>query len=196
MIHPDRFIVESLDEDSWHAARRGGVSATKVAEAATPSGFEKALHPEEPIDDNPYMQFGRDAETIIGAQIKATHGLMPNRWLIASDEDPAYLATPDMLSLDHTVIGEIKTVGEKTAWEPRNGAVPIKYRRQVQFQLFVTGAEACLFAWNVRVEDGQGWFYLKHIEPMTLWFERDDAMIADLRSVADRLLEAKGLVNA
>jgi hypothetical protein len=196
MIPVSRFIVESTDELAWHQARAAGVTATKVAEAATPSGFAKALEPADPMDDNPYMQFGRDAEPIIAQQVKDEFGLMPNRWLVAG-ENPRYLATPDLLALDHQTIGEIKTVGERSAWAPGSvKAVPIKYRRQIQWQLLCTGAERALLAWNVRVDDGAGWFYLGHMEPFTLWIDRDEAMIADLVDVADRLIAAKELTHA
>ncbi len=95
------------------------------------------------------------------------------------------MATPDGLSLDHFLISEIKTTGKDWGEEKH---IPIHYRRQVQWQLFCTGAKRCLFAWLLRKEiDGAmvpAWF-----EPKTLWIERDSVEISKLIDVADRLLE-------
>ncbi|TIH26075.1 hypothetical protein D4765_19035 [Subtercola vilae] len=63
------------------------------------------------------------------------------------------------------------------------------YRRQVQWQIYVSGAERCLLLWQLRVPDDRGGFFLGWLTPKTLWIERDEAMITDLRETADRLLE-------
>jgi hypothetical protein len=67
VIAASRFLVESTDHENWLEARRGGVTATEVAKAATASGFraavEERLNPTT-IDDNPFMQFGRDPKMI------------------------------------------------------------------------------------------------------------------------------------
>ena len=80
------------------------------------------------------------------------------------------------------MIAEIKTTGKDWA----DGVIPIQYRRQVQWQLYVTGAERCLFAWMKRIEvDGvfaPAWF-----EPESLWMERDEGMIEVLRDTAEEL---------
>jgi predicted phage-related endonuclease len=187
MIPANRFIAsKDMDESAWLAARREGVTATQVAKAATTAGFAEAVQmywDTAGIPDNPYMAFGRDAEGWISLELKKSHEIMPNAWLIKSDKGP-YLATPDGLSLDHTQISEIKTTGKD--W---GGKIPIGYMRQVQWQLFVTGAESCVFAWVLRTEvDGvmvPAWF-----EPKTLIIERDEDMIQKLIEVADRLYVA------
>lgn len=192
MIPASRFLVESTDHDAWIAARLRGAPATDVAEAATPSGFalvlQRRLNPGWG-EDNDFMAFGREQEPLMLAWAKSEHDLLPSRWLIAG-ENLRHLATPDALSLDHTAIGECKTTGD-----PWDGAetnpkkIPIKYRRQVQFQLHVTGAERCLFMWQLRIQDGAhfrpGWW-----EPRHVWVERDEEMISELVGVADRLIEA------
>lgn len=188
MIPANRFIERSTNRDAWLSARRLGVSATAVAEAATPAGFDKAvedmLHPVEVVP-NEYMQFGTEAEAELMRYAHHSEGILPSDWLIAG-EDTRHLATPDGLSLDHTEIAECKTTGKD--WK----TVPIKYRRQVQWQLAVTGAKRCLFVWNLRVPDDHGWFFLGWITPKSLWIERDEDMITDLIGVADRLMQVKG----
>lgn len=186
MIPQDRFIADkSADKQAWLDARRHGVTATQVANASTPAGFEKAaadflVEWSEP--DNPYMRFGRDWEAFIAEHVEDLYGVSPNEWLIAAD-NPRHLATPDGLSGDHTIIGEYKTTGKDWGTIEK---LPIRYRRQVQWQLHVTGAERCVVAWLLREEvDGQmvpGWF-----KPKVGSVERDEDMISDLVATADRL---------
>lgn len=200
MLDPDRFIAnKALDFTGWVEARRGGVTATQVAKASTPAGYVEAvqdvLTPPEPFD-NPYMAFGRDQEGTIGLWLKEQFDVFPNEWLIASDQPvpeggPQYLATPDGLSLDHTTISEVKTTGKD--WS--TSVVPIQYRRQIQWQLFVTGAERCVLAWLLRAEvDGRmvpAWF-----EPKTMEVSRDEDMILELVATSKRLwLETRNQIN-
>lgn len=190
MIHADRFIETSENRDAWLAARRSLVTATEVAKAATPAGLRDVLaeraNPTE-IEDNAYMAFGRDNEDWICRYLKAEFGLMPNRWLIASEEFPEHAATPDALSLDHEWIGEIKTGGKVPL--DKNGLLvpPIAHRRQMQWQLYCTGAQVCAYAWLLRTEVG-GVFVPAWMEPQIVIVPRDEEMIADLVRVADQLL--------
>jgi len=191
MLSPDQFIAnKALDFEGWVEARRAGVTATQVAKASTPAGYTEAigdvLTPPEPFD-NPYMAFGREQEGSIGLWLKDQFGVFPNEWLIAREATavagaPMEFATPDGLSLDHTVISEVKTTGKD--WS--DSVVPIQYRRQVQWQLYVTGAEHCILAWLLRAEvEGRmvpAWFEPKH---MTV--ERDTVMIDELVATAHRL---------
>jgi hypothetical protein len=166
-------------------ARRGGVSATTVAEAATPSGFEQVAAERRnavEIIPNDYMLFGTESEAAIMAYAHREHGVLPSDWLIAAKDNPKHIATPDGLSPDLLTIAECKTTGKDWA------TVPIKYRRQVQWQLYVTGAKRCLFLWQLRVPDDHGWFYMPWLEPKHLWIDRDETEIEKLISVADRLL--------
>ena len=192
MIQTNRFVAnKAIDFDGWVEAREFGVTATQVSNAATPSGFQRMvteLLDPQPIEDNGYMKFGRDQEGPISLWVKSEFDIMPNEWLIRHEEHRTHLATPDGLSLPHNLIAEIKTTGKD--WG--ESAIPIQYRRQVQWQLHVTGADRCLFAWMLRVDiDGEfvpGWF-----EPKWLWMDRDEEMIESLSVVADKLWdEVKG----
>ena len=188
MLDPKQFVAnKQYFYEDWLAARRLGVTATQVAKAATKSGFEQAVadYNSEHVEmDNAYMEFGRDMEPVIARFVHAEHGILPNEWLIRHKDNKHHLATPDGLSLDGLHCSEIKTTGKD--WESE--AIPIQYRRQVQWQLYVTGADACLFAWMRRFEiDGQlapAWW-----KPKYLWLERDDEMIGSLIDTAERLWE-------
>ncbi len=58
----------------------------------------------------------------------------------------------------------------------------------MQWQLHVTGAERCLFAWMMRIDVG-GVFARAWFEPESLWMERDEDMIDVLQGTAEQLWE-------
>jgi len=186
MILQERFLAcKDRDHEAWLQARRGGVTATQVSNASTPAGFQKTAAEflvEYREQDNPYMRFGRDWEGFIAEFVQAEYGVDPNECLIAG-ENPRHLATPDGLANpDHRTIGEYKTGKDWGTIEK----LPIRYRRQIQWQLHVTGAQSAVVAWLLREEvDGEfvpGWF-----EPKVGILQRDEEMINDLVVTADRL---------
>lgn len=186
MIAVDRFIARSSDRELWLAARLEGVTATQVSKASTPAGFREVI---EQIDNpteiipNAVMEWGNKREPFIALELKDRFGIMPNEWLIAHDGGLRrwQMATPDGLSLGHSVISEIKTSGKPL------DTIPIHYRRQIQWQLHVTGAEKCLFAYELRLEGPEG--FVPGFDVRTQWVERDEAMIAGLLQVAEQLMQ-------
>lgn len=190
MIAADRFIETSDNHEAWLAARTRGVTATEVAKAATPAGLKEVMANRadpQPVEVNDYMRFGSDNEDWIARYLKAEFGLMPNRWLIAADGTPEHMATPDALSLDHTLIGEIKTGGKVPLDKSGLLVPPIAHRRQIQWQLHCTGAAACWYAFMLREEVG-GVMVPAWMEPQLVLVPRDEEMIAALVKVADQLL--------
>lgn len=185
-MRANQFVVsKSVFPDGWLSERRNGVTATQVAKAATEKGLEQAVYDyqsEHVEPDNAWMKFGRDMEPVIARIVHRKFDILPNDWLLRHADNPHHLATPDGLSLDHNFISEIKTSGR----DFEEVQVPLQYRRQVQWQLHVTGAEACLFVWMLRIEI-QGVFAPAWWEPKHLWIEKDDDMIGTLVEVADEL---------
>lgn len=188
MIPAKRFIANKDDDfEGWLRARRHGVTATQVANAATPAGFERAAAEfltdwREP--DNPYMTFGREWEQHIAEFVQAEYDVAPNSWLI-SGSNPRHLATPDGLSVGngHRVCGEYKTTGKD--WETIE-KLPLRYKRQVQWQLHVTGCEFAVVAWLLRTEV-DGVFVPAWFTPNCGVVERDEKMIEELVETADKL---------
>lgn len=190
MITADRFKAnKALDFDGWAEARTHGVTATEIAGAATPAGFRDRIaayaQPEEQ-EDNPYLEFGRKTEIPVALWLKDEFGVMPNEWLISAEANDLHLATPDGISLDHSVIAEIKTTGKDF-----DGKIPIRYRRQVQWQLYVTGADYCIFAWMLRVETQDGLMVPGWMEPKTMKVLPSADDIQDLIEIAERLWPEK-----
>ena len=184
-------MVAQAQTDEWYKARQYGVSATTVAKAASgPAGYqaelERNLHPEDNVvEDNAYMRFGRDMEEWLVTNLPEKFGIRHNDWLICGEGDYRWhLATPDGLNSDWSVIAEVKTTGKD--WD--GTVIPIQYRRQVQWQLHVTGAKLCVFAWMLRTTSEFGDFTPAWMEPKRIIIERDEDMIANLIDVAQRFI--------
>lgn len=194
MIEPYRFISSKLlDEQGWLTARESAVTATMVSSAATKSGFTEVtaqIDNPTPIEQNAYMSFGLDNEAWLSMFLLREYGVLPNDWLIQSDQSngglPFEMATPDGLWMSDgsNTIAEIKTTG--TDWGDVS-KIPIKYRRQVQWQLYCCDADKCVFAWLLRTTDSDGRFVPAWFEPKVGIIERDEKIIAELRDVAERL---------
>jgi hypothetical protein len=60
--------------------------------------------------------------------------------------------------------------------------------RQIQWQLYVTGADHCLFAWWLREESPNG-FIPAWLEPKTLIVQPDEEHIKSLMITAEQLWE-------
>jgi hypothetical protein len=184
MIGIERFIVSSQTKDLWLAARDRGVTATQVAKASTPAGMKEVLAQIEnptPVEPNGFMDWGVEREAYIAHVVKERYGILPNDWLLCADGagNEWQMATPDGLSLDHTMIGEYKTSGKPL------DKVPANYMRQVMWQLYVTGAERCLFAYELRLEGPEG--FVPGFDVECQWIDRDEKMIADLIKVAEEV---------
>lgn len=187
MIEAERFLArQSTDREAWLWHRSQGVTATQVGKAATPAGFAECVaeieNPRE-VTVNAFMDWGNQREPYIAQVVKERFGIMPNDWLISAggklSPDRWMMATPDGLSMDHTLIGEYKTSGKPL------DKIPAHYMRQVQWQLFVTGAERCLFAYELRLDAPGG--FAPGFDVETQWVDRDEKKIKELCSVAEKL---------
>jgi len=189
-MNNERMVARS-QTDEWYKARQYGVSATTVAKAASgPAGYDaelqNALFPEDnEVVDNAYMKFGRDWEQWIVENLPGGFEIKHNDWLIRGDDDYRWhLATPDGLNANWSVIAEVKTTGKD--WE--GSAIPIQYRRQVQWQMHVTGAQQCIFGWLLRATADNGEFVPAWLEPKWVVIFRDEEMIEQLIEVAQRFI--------
>lgn len=186
MISIDRFIASSQTKDLWLAARDRGVTATQVAKASTPAGMKEVLAQIEnptPIEANGFMSWGTEREAYIAHVVKERYGILPNDWLVCADgpSNEWMMATPDGLSLDHTVIGEYKTSGKPL------DVIPLNYLRQIQWQLYVSGAEKCLFAYELRLEGPEG--FVPGFDVECQWVDRNEDIISKLIDTAEKVQE-------
>lgn len=185
MIPVECFVARSSMREEWLQARSMGVTATQVARAATSAGFKQVIQDLEmhaEVTPNDVMLWGNLREPYIAQVVKERFGIMPNDWLISRPGlDSWMMATPDGLSQDHKLIAEIKTSARSLE------KIPIAYMRQMQWQLWVTGAERCLFAWEQRLDAPDG--FAPGFDVSTQWVERDEEMISELVRVAQDVQE-------
>jgi len=186
VIDVDRFLVRSTDREAWLWHRSQGVTATMVARAFTPAGFAEVVaqmeNPEE-VTPNAYMEWGNQREPYIAEVVKERFGVMPNDWVISKggklSPDRWMMATPDGLSLDHKTIGEYKTTGKPL------DKISALYMRQVQWQLYVTDAVSCVFAYELRLDAPGGFAPGFDVECQVV--ERDEKLIRELVAVAEKV---------
>jgi len=188
VIAVERFIASSQTRDLWLAARDRGVTATQVAKASTPAGLKEVLAQiENPtaVEPNAYMSWGTEREAHIAHVVKERYGILSNDYLICADGagNEWQMATPDGLSLDHTVIGEYKTSGKPL------DKVPANYMRQVQWQMYVCGPQVqrALFAYELRLEGPEG--FVPGFDVECQWIERSEEMISELIVTAQKVQE-------
>ena len=185
-------------EQDWLEARPQYLTASEIARIYRPTGrpadiqacwalWEEKLGKRPKFTGNRYTAYGTDREEVIADWVEfmhPEHGLKLNSWrLWVCEEDTRFAATPDMISADRTVIGELKTVKATNEWAPRVEAIPRRYYLQVQWQLYCTGANSCLFVWEPYDDHngeliGAGDFKSLLIEP-------DKPLIADMADFAE-----------
>jgi len=186
VIEVDRFLVRSSDREAWLWHRSQGQTATMVARGFTTAGFaEVVAQMENPVEviPNAYMIHGNERESYIAQVVKERYGLMPNDWLISAgvslSPDRWMMATPDGLSLDHKTIGEYKTGSSL------GKTIKAEHVRQMQWQMWVTGAESCVYAFEERRDAPGGFAPGFDVECRIV--ERDDKLIKELVAVAEKL---------
>jgi len=187
VIEVDRFLVRSSDREAWLWHRSQGVTATMVARGASGvAGFaEVVAQMENPVEviPNAYMIHGNEREPYIAQIVKERYGLLPNDWLISAgvslSPDRWMMATPDGLSLDHKMIGEYKTGSSL------GKTIKAEHVRQMQWQMWVTGAESCVYAFEERKEGPYGFAPGFDVECRIV--ERDEKLIKELVAVAEKL---------
>lgn len=148
-------VISTDNREDWLKSREGVLTATQIARLMVGGPAEwKSVRGEfegERRDfDSKYFAWGREREQFI-ANYAATFidsTLEPNDQFLISTRDPRIGATPDAIGMD--VIGEFKTSKHPMPDDLSQAMdkLHMRYYVQVQVQLFVTGAEACVFAWE------------------------------------------------
>lgn len=193
LIGARRFYARQGNEPHlWYPWHDVGVSASIAAKAATESGFRAVMENGFHLPPNEYMRFGTEMEPVLMDFGKRALGVIPNDWLILARDNALYGATPDGLSPDHTLIAECKTTTD-----PWDGAetnlrkIPVTYRRQIQWQLLVTGADCCALVWTLTERDDNGDLFTPWLDPRHVLIEPDEEMQRELLSAAERVLDAR-----
>lgn len=170
------FVADkSVDEAAWKAARTGLVTATDIPRliSGNPSAWaglkaDKASAPA--FRGSRYTRWGHEREPVIAEHLALFHGLRPNEWLLAAADAPTHAATPDAMSEQGTLLGEIKTTVKD--WLTPDD-IPRSYWWQMQWQMRVTGAARTMFAFELHEDFIPVW-----AEPRVFPIDRDDEAIA------------------
>lgn len=190
--------IQTNTESEWLSWRQKSITATDIAKIRT--GTDKVFkslwkEKREPPKrfSNRFTEHGKEREPHIAHELAESFpGLRHNTNFVVKDDRPEFGATPDMLGDGKFGIGEIKTrkiTHESDMWETWDDVLSNptgkKYACQLAWQMFVTGADHGVFAvehWS----DEDGWADLRPLRVFDV--ERDEALIAELRDVAERFL--------
>ena len=191
--------IKTESREQWLDARRKYVTATEVAQLVR-RGQDywdelreiKAGDRTAPdISNLPAVRHGREREALIAPYVQSLEeGMVPNSDLYVRNQ--RYAATPDLVG--DGIVGEIKTIKDTrlAKLQAAKGWPTGQYYDQVQWQLFVTGAIACIFAWEP-YEDWDGELVPREDMREHITIHRDDLRINQLREVADAFLDGRGV---
>lgn len=166
-------LLEFDSEQEWLEARKRYFTATMMADLATGgSGARERVYRDrhglsKPFAGNSYTQWGHERETVLVnyAREHVDSRLEHNTGLYVSTQIEGAACTPDAVGCreDGTVavLAEAKTT--KNMWWKRED-VPDRYLWQIQWQLLVTGAEACVLVFEYHedfVPQGVDYFLIR-----------------------------------
>lgn len=159
-------VVNTTSEAEWLKARQDVLTATNIGRIVVAPGEVHRIRKEKqqlPIElRSKHIRWGKERETSLAlwGRTFADSRLEHSDQLLVSTRDKRVGATPDMLQPGGVpeVIAEIKTskhpmpdMGDPSALK----AMALRYFVQMQVQLFVTGAEACVLIWEQHDDDWQ-----------------------------------------
>ena len=191
--------IKTESREQWLDARRRYVTATEVAQLVRRGQdywdelreIKAGQRTAPDISGLPAVRHGREREALIVPYVQSLEeGMVPNADLYVRND--RYAATPDLVG--DGIVGEIKTIKDTrlAKLQAAKGWPTGQYYDQVQWQLFVTGAIACIFAWEP-CEDWDGELVPREDMRDHITIHRDDARINQLREVADAFLDGRGV---
>ena len=191
--------IKTESREQWLEARRKYVTATEVAQLVRRGQdywdelreIKAGQRTAPDISGLPAVRHGREREALIAPYVQSLEqGMVPNEDLYVRND--RYAATPDLVG--DGIVGEIKTIKDKrlAKLQAAKGWPTGQYYDQVQWQLFVTGAIACIFAWEP-YEDWGGELVPREDMREHITIHRDEERIKALQEVADAFLDGRGV---
>ena len=191
--------IKTESREQWLEARRKYVTATEVAQLVRRGEdywdelreIKAGSRTAPDISGLPAIRHGREREALIAPYVQSLEqGMVPNDDLYVRNQ--RYAATPDLVG--DGIVGEIKTIKDKrlAKLQQARGWPTGQYYDQVQWQLFVTGAIACVFAWEP-YEDWDGELVPREDMREHITIHRDEERIKALQEVADAFLDGRGV---
>jgi len=183
-------VVAEIDERAFSEQRRGGIGGTDISAIAGLNPWKSALavyyeKTTGAIDDNESerMAWGKRLEPVIAEETANREGMTIREvpYILGNLHAPHFRAAIDRLIIDDergNGVLEVKNMGHWTSRQVRDeageDAVPDHYLLQIQWYLYVTGLRWGVFS-----------ALMEGCELRTVEVERDDALIADLVSLAE-----------
>ena len=191
--------IKTESREQWLDARRRYVTATEVAQLVRRGQdywdelreIKAGQRTAPDISGLPAVRHGREREALIAPYVQSLEqGMVPNGDLYVRND--RYAATPDLVG--DGIVGEIKTIKDTrlAKLQAAKGWPTGQYYDQVQWQLFVTGAIACIFAWEP-YEDWGGELVPREDMREHITIHRDEERIKALQEVADAFLDGRGV---
>ena len=191
--------IKTESREQWLEARRSYVTATEVAQLVRRGQdywdelreIKAGSRTAPDISGLPAVRHGRERESLIAPYVQSLEeGMVPNDDLYVRNQ--RYAATPDLVG--DGIVGEIKTIKDTrlAKLQAAKGWPTGQYYDQVQWQLFVTGAIACIFAWEP-YEDWDGELVPREDMREHITIHRDHVRITQLQEVADAFLDGRGV---
>lgn len=197
------------DREAWLLERLSGITATEIRDLIVKGpAFRNELlaikrgDATDSFAPNRYTAWGKKREPVIAAQIQERFGIAPESRVFHRADNPRFLASPDGIGVvkGELVLAEIKATKKNLAPGGREFDSS-GYAFQMQWQMFVTGATRCLFAWERHAEgwhDVGGEFEEPNVfeDPFSgvtfehAWIERDQVVIDRLVKEAESFLRA------
>lgn len=174
----------SENRDEWLLFRRGKISATDVAKLAGSNvkGWEtlraEKLSGDQKFRGNKYTKHGTERESTISDHLDVMLGMKHNTHVLVSADNELFVATPDLIDVERNRVGDIKT----SKWDGEKWSkVPQDYSDQLQWQMFVTGADSAVLA--VEYHDD---FVPVFMDPHLFYEDRNPDRIEFLKYLAER----------
>lgn len=179
----------AADEKAWFDARTMVVTATEASLLIRGgAGAWARLRAEKNGARSDYksraMTHGTEREPVISEYARTEFGLIPCTALLIDPNYPKYGASPDAITADGTTIGEVKTtIHDWGDWSE----VPPRYRDQMLWQMFVTGARLGKLIFEPHVD-----YVPIYPFPRAFDLEYDEDRVAELRATADQFMAGGG----
>lgn len=184
--------ASDTDRELWLAERAQGITATEIRDLVTGKKRQQNLidlklgRKTDTFTGNQYTDWGKKREPVIAAGVRGM-GIDPESRVFHGMKDSRHLASPDGIGVEFDgalVVSEIKTSGK----DIRRGTADYDatgYELQMQWAMHVTGADRCLYVFEERISVAGG-FAAGQL--FTEWVSRNEALVAELVTVADEFL--------
>ncbi|EPD2877405.1 lambda-exonuclease family protein [Campylobacter coli] len=148
-----QYKIIDLEQGSveWLNFRKGKIGASMVASCV---GIKGAFNSKEEARDiilglkevyqNEAMKKGNDYEALIRARVEFLHSVSITPVVLQSLENEMFIANLDGID-ENGIIYEFKYSQDEYDFIKRNKKPSDKYYAQVQFQLYISGKEKCVF---------------------------------------------------